>query len=414
MMSLSLVLGAAMAAAAVAGGSSQAQEPAPALALALAAAVGGGGGSQLAQAQARAPVAPAPAPAPAPANPASRARAPMYLLPWQVTGIGTARRPDGAEYHDDHYCSAQVSEVATLAFQFTGALAGPNRSLTTGWLRECRRNRMGALYQVTELLFDSSAHALRPNASAVWAEAAEWLQPLVAAGSVIGAFMGDELLWGGIPYSDLVAAVNLVRRSFPRPFIIYANEALPVLQSDVNGHGHKVGYLRVPEEQDWLSIDYYSFRTGDDSANRSAESRYTRVLHEVYRANVYPKMSSRQSAVLVPGAYAPLWPAECQHFTGCPATRNQTCGRCCINPGYSWQNFTTADYDETMAKVAAEFWRWSQADEKVVGIAPWHYYVDDCAGPCGIGFDGLSKTRAAYAAMATQLRRRAADGGAAK
>ena len=63
-------------------------------------------------------------------------------------------------------------------------------------------------------------------------EAAEQLRPLVQAGSVMGAFLGDELLWGGLSYPDLVAAVRLVRGSFPPPFIIYANEALPVLQDD--------------------------------------------------------------------------------------------------------------------------------------------------------------------------------------
>lgn len=33
-----------------------------------------------------------------------------------------------------------------------------------------------------------------------------------------------------------------------------------------------------------------------------------------------------------------------------------------------------------------------------------HFYVDDCPGPFGIGFAGLSKTRAAYATMAKLIR----------
>jgi hypothetical protein len=334
----------------------------------------------------------------------------IHLLPWQVVGIGTPGRWSGNEWKDLRYCAPRVSGVATLAFQFQGPLAGPNRSVLDEWLAECKHEQMGAIYEVKQLLFDG--HSLRANVTAVWKEAAEQLRPLVQAGSVMGAFLGDELLWGGLSYPDLVAAVRLVRGSFPPPFIIYANEALPVLQDDVNAKGQKVHYAKVPDGQDWLSIDFYSFRV-HDSTNKSAESYYSRVLENVYKTNIYPKMSATQFAVLVPGSYAPLWPASCQHYNGCPAhTAADGCGTCCINPGYPWQNFSIADYDETMAKVAWEFWDWSQRDEKVVGIAPWHYYDDDCAGPYGVGFQSLPNTLLAYTKMAALIRQqgRAAAG----
>ena len=331
----------------------------------------------------------------------------MHLLPWQVNGIGTPGRWSGKEWKDMRYCAPQVSAVATMAFQFQGPLTGPNRSVVDRWLDECKRQHMGVLYEVKQFLFDGQS--LKQNVSAVWKAAAEQLRPLVQAGTVIGAFLGDELLWGGLPYADLVSAVKLVRASFPRPFIIYANEALPVLQEDLNGKGQKVNYTTVPEGQDWLSIDFYSFRV-DDSTNRSATSHYSLVLENVYKSNIYPKMSSTQFAVLLPGAYAPLWPAECHRYSGCPThTATDGCGACCINPGYAWQNFSTAEYDQTMSKVAWEFWSWSQRDEKVVGIAPWHFYDDDCAGPFGIGFQSLPKTKSAYLKMAAMLRQGTLD-----
>ena len=59
----------------------------------------------------------------------------IHLLPWQVTGIGTPTRPSGAKYQDPHYCSSTVADVATLAFQFTGPLSGPNASQPLG----CKR-----------------------------------------------------------------------------------------------------------------------------------------------------------------------------------------------------------------------------------------------------------------------------------
>ena len=207
----------------------------------------------------------------------------IHLLPWQVVGIGTPGRWSGKEWKDLRYCAPAVSGVATLAFQFQGPLAGPNRSVLGEWLAECKRNQMSVLYEVKQFLFDG--HLIKKNVTAVWKEAAEQLRPLVQAGSVMGAFLGDELLWGGLSYPDLVTAVSLVRASFPPPFIIYANEALPVLQEDVNGKGQKVNYAKVPDGQDWLSIDFYSFRV-HDSTNGSAESYYSRVLENVYKTNV--------------------------------------------------------------------------------------------------------------------------------
>lgn len=64
--------------------------------------------------------------------------------------------------------------------------------------------------------------------------------------------LGDELLWGGVTYKDLVAVVNMVRNPFRdhSSSSSGANEALPVLQSDMNGHGQKVNYSTMPEAQD--------------------------------------------------------------------------------------------------------------------------------------------------------------------
>eukprot|EP01050_Picozoa_sp_SAG11_P001837 SAG11_NODE_86_length_17300_cov_11.466717_9_plen_94_part_00 len=50
--------------------------------------------------------------------------------------------------------------------------------------------------------------------------------PMLADGSIMGVNLGDELCWSCLPYSNLSAAVNLVRRDLPRgTAILYYNEA---------------------------------------------------------------------------------------------------------------------------------------------------------------------------------------------
>ena len=120
----------------------------------------------------------------------------------------------------------------------------------------------------------------------------------------------------------------------------------------------------------------------------------------------------RQNAVLVPGAYHPLWPSECQHLAnvtsyGCPHSREDPsrCGICCIDPGYQWQNYSVDEYDDTMAQIAKNFIEWAHRDDRVAAIAPWHWFDGDCAGPYELGLQSLPKTRAAYRALALQFNR---------
>ena len=57
-----------------------------------------------------------------------------------------------------------------------------------------------------------------------------------------------------------------------------------------------------------------------------------------------------------------------------------------------------------MAEIATRLWHWAQRDEKVVAIAPWHYYQDDCPGPYGMGIVSLPKTKAVYTQISAAIR----------
>ena len=83
------------------------------------------------------------------------------------------------------------------------------------------------------------------------------IRPMLAEHSIMGVFFGDELCWSCTPYSNLTAAVDLVRRDLPRgSAILYYNEAYPVLQEGIcqqypSGHV-KLVYPKVPDGIDWV------------------------------------------------------------------------------------------------------------------------------------------------------------------
>ncbi len=74
---------------------------------------------------------------------------------------------------------------------------------------------------------------LRPDYESSWAHTFSTLQPLLKSKAAMGVFLGDELAWSCIPFSNISAAADLVRLSIPRGTgIIYYNEAFPPFCAD--------------------------------------------------------------------------------------------------------------------------------------------------------------------------------------
>ena len=102
---------------------------------------------------------------------------------------------------------------------------------------------------------------LCPDYEVRWAQLLNaTIRPMLAEGSIMGVNFGDELCWSCLPYSNLTAAIALVRRDLPRgTAILYYNEASPVLSEDVcqtpSGHA-RLSYPAVPDGLDWVSVDY--------------------------------------------------------------------------------------------------------------------------------------------------------------
>jgi hypothetical protein len=123
-------------------------------------------------------------------------------------------------------------------------------------------------------------HHLRDDCEARWAVQAAEVSPFVANGTLLGFFLGDELLWNGMNFTEIEAYATMVRRSFPRgggggeagsrstpAAVIYTNAAWPTLFPTMPGEPTAVGdiaavpstslWLRVPLALDWWGVDVY-------------------------------------------------------------------------------------------------------------------------------------------------------------
>ena len=85
--------------------------------------------------------------------------------------------------------------------------------------------------------------------AAVDAEAAK-LQPLIDNGTVVGIFLGDEMVCNGLPFIDFVKLVKRVRAKIPG-IPLWANECCGTIT------GAKAGgeWEFIPEELDYISYD---------------------------------------------------------------------------------------------------------------------------------------------------------------
>jgi hypothetical protein len=96
-----------------------------------------------------------------------------------------------------------------------------------GNIADANSRGFNVLLNVQPLLIAGSQ--LVPNVDTVWKNTAVQVAPFVTNGTLFGFFVGDELMWGGLPYSLLNYTINMIRTSFPKS-IIYYNEAYPVFE----------------------------------------------------------------------------------------------------------------------------------------------------------------------------------------
>jgi hypothetical protein len=177
------------------------------------------------------------------------------------------------------------------------------------------------------------------------------LAKLPAGPGLAGIFVGDELMCGGIPYSNFSSVLRRIRAARPGA-LLYANECRWSCglhdASCAVVEGWKAAGGGVPKELDLISFDEYTsgkyFTAGGGKCpvyftDAAAE---VQVAREFYETIVYPELHAHQRVLLVPPVYA------CSQFAIPPQD----------------------DYAAASLRAYAS-WGWN--DAKVAGLISWHF-----------------------------------------
>ena len=205
-------------------------------------------------------------------------------------------------------------------------------------------------YLVNDTHWDKAAHqgkTLFADYRARWRVLVPTLRPWVLNRTISGFFIGDELVWGGLRFADLVAMANMVAETDwgtvagkpAAPPILYYNEAAGPIARNVNCFNDTANYTHVPAAIDWVSLDFY---------NPPADF----VKKEFYELHLYPLMRRpAQRALVVPDASASAH----------------------LKPNATGSRSGWAVPD--MVARAREYFAWVATDVsgRMIGVNPWHY-----------------------------------------
>lgn len=177
---------------------------------------------------------------------------------------------------------------------------------------------------------------LRPDYPRTWKCFLDLISPLAGSGHVHGVFLGDELLWNGARPEDIQRATSIISETLGNR-MIYLNEYTWVfsegrnyipggpIRPDAAGKPTPISVSELGVTH--ISIDDY---------------RTPEITEQIYRDFLYPRMSPRQQAFIVPQAYASTY-----------------------DP---WESGRQA------ASAAERYVAWARRDPRIVGINPWHWF----------------------------------------
>ena len=205
--------------------------------------------------------------------------------------------------------------------------------LTTGFTNDTTLVRAGAeagivsLFYIGDIFFEFDK-GLRPDYAERWHVRAQEVEELITSGSIVGFFVGDELVSGKkISWEDIVTAVRLLsplKSKHPHLFV-WQNEG-------GTGWESKLPSGMLPAEIDVISIDDYA------KSPNATRSWYTETLYQVLNA-------SHQRVFIVPGSFGSR-----------------------VDPQKSLAEFSLA-----MVAAAYAYHQWALEDPMVYGIVPWHW-----------------------------------------
>jgi hypothetical protein len=205
--------------------------------------------------------------------------------------------------------------------------------LTTGFTNDTALIRAGSADKIKSMfyigdIFFEFGKGLRPDHMQRWQKQAAEVESLVAAGQIVGFFVGDELVSGKrISWEDVATAVRTLaplKKKYKNLFV-WQNEG-------GTGWEAKLPAGLLPAEIDVISVDDYAKST------KELRQWYENTLYKVLNA-------STQRVFAVPGSFGSR-----------------------VDPKKTLAQFTT----DMIAKAHAMY-QWALQDPMVYGIVPWHW-----------------------------------------
>lgn len=226
--------------------------------------------------------------------------------------------------------------------------------------------RLGIPQQFYSLEDEYLTHGMRDGAEAIklvpdwerrWNASLPLYQSLLDNRTICGFFLGDELMWNGFPYDELVMWSNAIRAAFPDAWL-WENEAVPSYGCDpaqaanrtrnctykyegcCDFHGRPIYATSVPPALSSTSIDKYQWNPAGPAVVPLVQTYYNTYLK--------PRLHEGQSLFLVPGSTIMPHDKHC----------NASC------------------FEQLVSDDAKAFYAWAQADPVITGMVPWTWFPD--------------------------------------
>jgi hypothetical protein len=186
---------------------------------------------------------------------------------------------------------------------------------------------------------------LDPNWRAQWEGTVPVARELLSNGTLLGFFLGDELVDKCVRFDWIALMASTVKGEFPHA-ITWLNEGVPMLTRPKSCAAAPGGKYVVSRDVSWFSVDLYH-----PLAHIAPQPGWVEAqVQPLYQQYVYPLLNfSHQRAAFVPGSFS--------------STVNTECDAAC--------------YRKMVEIDATAYFRLAAAEpERVAAIVPWHW--DGC------------------------------------
>ena len=219
-------------------------------------------------------------------------------------------------------------------------------TIERGWAQN-----ITTFYAVHDVFF-SNGKGLRKDWEQAWEALQAKIDPFIRKGAIVGFFVGDELFPGKITFEEFTTALKAIQETKVK----YADYNLLTWENE-GGTGWIADFKGgIPTELDIISMDdYYMW----DDKTHGPQSQVD-GHRNWYVKNVYPLLKSHQTVFIVPGSFGTHDPS--------PPKKGYPFG----NKTYCY-NGTFEGCDAYMADQANAYAQWAFEDQRVSGIAAWHW-----------------------------------------